>query len=128
MWQKRNAHSRREVEPLTKNGFRKDHRRPEAFFANNRPSEHHRERKDSEGASVISSSPRVYVPVQFENSLGKLQVCFSLHTIDLLLNKISGPMLKKCDSDNSESNLGDFGSSADLCKWPLRLVQVGPKI
>lgn len=62
-------------EEQTKNGMKTEHKEP--FFASNRQSHNdsvHRDRRDSERDSVAAPSPRVYVPLQFENSLGKLQV------------------------------------------------------
>lgn len=49
----------------------------EPFFPNNKHPKNelnHRERKDSERDVTFTPSPKVYVPLQFENSLGKLQV------------------------------------------------------
>lgn len=85
VWKKKQEKEKKNKEE-NRNGMKRDKQNREPFFANNRqPSNegNHRERRDSERDMTATPSPRVYVPLQFENSLGKLQVrkkILSLHS------------------------------------------------
>lgn len=79
VWKKKQEKERKMKED-NRNGMKRDKPNREPFFANNRQQYNegnHRERRDSERDAAATPSPRVYVPLQFENSLGRLQVIFS---------------------------------------------------
>ncbi|EEB19963.1 hypothetical protein Phum_PHUM597500 [Pediculus humanus corporis] len=74
VWSKKQESKKKKNE--TKNGYRNDRQYRESFFANrnhNKNDVNNRERKNSDRDVTPTFSPKVYVPLQFENSLGKLQ-------------------------------------------------------
>ncbi|KAK6644939.1 hypothetical protein RUM43_001215 [Polyplax serrata] len=75
VWSKKKEEEKK-LKEENRNGLKKNKQILEAFFPSNRQSKtdvNQRERRDSDREISVTPSPRVYVPLQFENSLGRLQ-------------------------------------------------------
>lgn len=85
MWSKKQEKEKK-LKEEARNGLKKDKQVREAYFSNYRQFKNdvnQREKRDSERDSTVTPSPRVYaprvyVPTQFENSLGRLEVFYFL--------------------------------------------------